>query len=147
MNVGAFAVIVHLSGKGERFQNIDDFAGLSAKQPLTAAMLSIFLLSLIGVPLTGGFFGKFYIFKAALESHLVWLTVLGLLTSAVAAFYYLRVLVVMYMHDPGEAVNKLEPLNAGLSAAIVLPALGTLVLGIFPAWVLDFAGKSAILLK
>lgn len=147
MNIGAFAVIVHLSGKGERFQNIDDFAGLSTKQPLTAAMLSIFLLSLIGVPLTGGFFGKFYIFKAALESHLIWLTVLGLLTSAVAAYYYLRVLVMMYMHEPSEAVNKLEPLTAGLSAALVLPALGTLVLGIFPSWVLEFAGKSAVLLK
>ena len=63
-------------------------------------MLTIFLLSLIGVPLTGGFFGKFYIFKAALESHLVWLAVLGLLNSAVAAYYYLRILVVMYMHEP-----------------------------------------------
>jgi NADH-quinone oxidoreductase subunit N len=99
-----------LSGKGERYQNIDDFAGLGQKQPLTAAMFSIFLLSLIGVPLTGGFFGKFYIFKAALESHLVWLTVLGLLNSAVAAYYYLRILVMMYMHEPGEAVENAEPL-------------------------------------
>jgi NADH-quinone oxidoreductase subunit N len=71
------------------------FRGPGQKQPLTAALLTIFLLSLIGVPLTGGFFGKFYIFKAALESHLVWLTVLGLLNSAVAAYYYLRILVVM----------------------------------------------------
>ena len=67
---------------------------------MMAAMMTIFLLSLIGVPLTGGFFGKFYIFKAALDSNLVWLTVLGLLNSAVAAYYYLRVLVVMYMKDP-----------------------------------------------
>ena len=79
MNIGAFAVVSHLSGKGERFLSVDDFAGLGVRQPGTAALLSIFLLSLIGVPLTGGFFGKFYIFKAALDSHLVWLTVLGLL--------------------------------------------------------------------
>ncbi len=72
-------------------------------------MLTIFLLSLIGVPLTGGFFGKFYIFKAALESHLVWLSVLGLLNSAVAAYYYLRILVMMYMYEPGESAEQLEP--------------------------------------
>jgi NADH-quinone oxidoreductase subunit N len=147
MNLGAFAVVSHLSGKGERYQTLDDFAGLGQKQPVTAAMLSIFLLSLIGVPLTGGFFGKFYIFKAALESHLVWLTVLGLLNSAVAAYYYLRILVMMYMHEPGEAATDAEPLTPGLAAALVLPAIGTLFLGIFPSWVLDFAGKSSSLLK
>jgi NADH-quinone oxidoreductase subunit N len=147
MNIGAFAVVSHLSGKGERYQNLEDFSGLAQKQPATAGLLSIFLLSLIGVPLTGGFFGKFYIFKAALESHLVWLTVLGLLNSAVAAYYYLRILVVMYMQEPKEAVNQAEPLTFGLSAALILPAIGTLLLGIFPSWVLDFAGKSSGLLK
>jgi NADH-quinone oxidoreductase subunit N len=147
MNLGAFAVVSHLSGKGERYTSVDDLAGLGERQPVTAALLTIFLLSLIGVPLTGGFFGKFYIFKAALESHLVWLTVLGLLNSAVAAYYYLRILVVMYMHEPGEAVSNAEPLSPGIAAALALPALATLVLGIFPAWVLDFAGKSSNLLR
>jgi NADH-quinone oxidoreductase subunit N len=147
MNIGAFAVVSHLSGKGERYLSIDDFAGLGQKQPITAAMLTIFLLSLIGVPLTGGFFGKFYIFKAALESHLVWLTVLGLLSSAVAAYYYLRILVMMYMHDPGQAVAEAEPLSPGMGLALILPAIGTLFLGIFPNWVLEFAGRSASLMK
>ncbi|MBZ5623470.1 MAG: NADH-quinone oxidoreductase subunit N [Acidobacteriia bacterium] len=147
MNIGAFAVVSHLSGKGERYQNVDDFAGLAQKQPLTAAMLTIFMLSLIGVPLTGGFFGKFYIFKAALESHLVWLTVLGLLNSAVAAYYYLRILVMMYMHEPSKASSELEPLPLGLGTALIVPAVATLFLGIFPSWVLDFAGKSAALVK
>jgi NADH-quinone oxidoreductase subunit N len=147
MNIGAFAVVTHLSGKGERYTSIDDFSGLAQKQPLTAAMLTIFLLSLIGVPLTGGFFGKFYIFKAALESHLVWLTVLGLLNSAVAAYYYLRILVVMYMKEPSEAAANAEPLSPGLGAALILPAAATLFLGIFPGWVLDFAGRSATFLK
>jgi NADH-quinone oxidoreductase subunit N len=147
MNVGAFAVVSHLSGRGERYQNIEDFSGLAQKQPLTAAMFSVFLLSLLGVPLTGGFFGKFYIFKAALESHLVWLTVLGLLNSAVAAYYYLRILVMMYMREPGEAVDNAEPLSPGLRAALILPAIGTLLLGIFPTWLLEFAGKSAALVK
>jgi len=147
MNIGAFAAVSHLSGKGEQYQSLDDFAGLAQKQPLTAAMLSIFLLSLIGVPLTGGFFGKFYIFKAALESHLVWLTVLGLLNSAVAAYYYLRILVMMYMREPSEAASRAEPLSLGQRAALILPAAGTLFLGIFPNWLLDFAGRSSTLLR
>jgi NADH-quinone oxidoreductase subunit N len=147
MNVGAFAVVVHLSGKGERFQDVEDFSGLAVKQPLTAALFAIFLLSLIGVPLTGGFFGKFYIFKAALDAHLVWLTVLGLLNSAVAAYYYLRILVVMYMREPGEATSVVEPLPAALGATLILTATGTLLLGIFPGWVLSCATRSAVLLR
>src|SRR5450432_1635687 len=134
MNLGAFSAVSVITGKGERFQSIDDFKGLGRKQPLTAALFSIFLLSLIGVPLTGGFFGKFYIFKAALDSHLVWLTILGLLNSAVAAYYYLRILVVMYMYEPGDAVEASEPLAPSLGIALLLPALGTLFLGIFPTW-------------
>ena len=145
MNIGAFAVVTHLSSKGERFVSVDDFAGLATRQPFTAALLAVFLLSLIGVPLTGGFFGKFYIFRAALQSHLVWLTVLGLLNSAVAAYYYLRILVVMYMREPSEAASAAEPLTAGMKCALVLPALGTFFLGIFPSAVLAFASKSAVL--
>ena len=108
-------------------------------------MLTIFLMSLIGVPLTGGFFGKFYIFRAALESNLVWLTVLGLLNSAVAAYYYLRLLVVMYMYEPGEVANSIEPLTPGLRAALILPAVGTVFLGVLPGAILNFAQHSTIL--
>jgi len=144
MNIGAFAVVSHLSGKGERFLSVDDFAGLGTRQPGTAALLTIFLLSLIGVPLTGGFFGKFYIFKAALDSHLVWLTVLGLLNSALAAYYYLRILVVMYFREPGESAEHIPPAGAALKVAVYGSALGTLVLGIFPSWVLEFASKVAL---
>ena len=147
MNIGAFVVVGHLSGKGERYQDVEDFSGLGQKQPLAAAMLTICLLSLIGVPLTGGFFGKFYIFKAALESHLVWLTVLGLLNSAVAAYYYLRLLVMMYFREPGEAANAIEPLSPALRVALIAPAAVTVLLGVLPNWVIEFAGKSAGLVK
>jgi len=147
MNIGAFAVVGHLSGRGEKYQNIEDLAGLGQKQPLTAALFTVYLLSLIGVPLTAGFFGKFYIFKAALESHLVWLAVLGLLNSAVGAYYYLRILVTMYMREPGEAVASVPPLTPTLRLALILPAAGTLFLGIFPTWLLEFAGRSAALVK
>jgi NADH-quinone oxidoreductase subunit N len=147
MNLGALAAITHLSGRGDRFVQIEDFKGLARKQPMMAAMFTIFLLSMIGVPLTAGFFGKFYIFRAALESHLVWLTILGLLNSAVAAYYYLRILVMMYMHQPSEASEMVEPLPAGMRLALLLPALGTLILGIFPNWVLEFAGKSSSIIR
>jgi NADH-quinone oxidoreductase subunit N len=143
-NIGAFAVVSYFSRKGERYTKVDDFAGLAQRQPAMAAMLTIFLLSLIGVPLTGGFFGKFYIFKAALDANLVWLTVLGLLNSAVAAYYYLRVLVVMYFREPAEPVEDLPPAGAALQVAVYGSALGTLLLGIFPSWVLEFASRSAL---
>jgi NADH-quinone oxidoreductase subunit N len=143
MNVGAFAVVGHISGKGEKYVKIEDLAGLGVSQPMTAAALSIFLLSLIGVPLTAGFFGKFYIFQAAIESKLIWLAILGLLNSAVAAYYYLRILVVMYMHEPGEAASELEPLPTGLKAALLTAVAGVLLLGIFPAALLEFAIRSA----
>jgi NADH-quinone oxidoreductase subunit N len=147
MNIGAFAVITHFSRLGEKYVDIADLAGLGWKQPVTAALFSIFLLSLIGVPLTGGFFGKFYIFKAALVAHLVWLAVLGLLNSAVAAYYYLRIIVVMYMQEPGEATASLPPLGAGIKTALWASALGTLILGIFPGLLLNFARNSSVLVK
>jgi NADH-quinone oxidoreductase subunit N len=147
MNIGAFAVVTHFSRQGEKFVNIEDLAGLGWKQPVTAGLFAIFLLSLIGVPLTGGFFGKFYIFKAALDANLVWLAILGLLNSAVAAYYYLRILVVMYMNEPGEATLSIQPVGAGIGATLWVAAVGTLLLGIFPSVLLNFATSSSVLVK
>lgn len=147
MNAGAFAAVAHVAGKGERFQEVNDFDGLAKTQPFTAAMLAVFLFSLVGVPLTAGFFGKFYIFKAALDAELVWLAVLGLLNSAVAAYYYLRLLVAMYMREPSETGPEVEPAPWGIRAALSICALGTLALGIFPTPVLYFAARAAALLK
>jgi len=143
-NLGAFAVVTYFSRQGEKYVAIEDFAGLSQRQPAMAAMLTIFLLSLIGVPLTAGFFGKFYIFKAVLDANEVWITVLGLLNSAVAAYYYLRVLVVMYFKEPGDSLDTLDAPGIGLKIAVYASALGTLVLGIFPGWVLDIATRAAL---
>ncbi len=147
MNVGAFAVVTYFSRQGERYVNIDDFAGLGWKQPVPAALFALFLLSLIGVPLTGGFFGKFYIFKAALDSNLVWLAVFGLLTSAVGAYYYLRILVVMYMKEPEAAADTAPPIGPGMQAALWGSAIGTLILGIFPSLLLDFIRGSSTLAR
>ncbi|HYP04882.1 MAG TPA: NADH-quinone oxidoreductase subunit N, partial [Bryobacteraceae bacterium] len=147
MNIGAFAIVTHFARQGERYLEVDQMAGLAYRQPATAAMMVVFLLSFIGVPLTAGFFGKFYVFKAALDADLVWLTVLGLLNSAVAAYYYLRIIVVMYMHEPTPATEGLQPLSAGIKTALVASVLATIILGVFPSWVLEFAGTSATLIK
>ena len=96
MNVGAFAVITQVAGYDEHLRTIDDYTGLALKRPGLAAMLAFFLLSLIGIPFTGGFFGKFYVFSAAITSGHVWLAVIGLLNSGVACFYYLRLLSAVY---------------------------------------------------
>jgi NADH-quinone oxidoreductase subunit N len=143
-NIGAFAVVTYFARKGEKYVAIDDFAGLAQRQPVMAAMMTIFLLSLIGVPLTGGFFGKFYIFKAALDSNLIWLTVLGLLNSAVGAYYYLYILVVMYMKEPGESEEALPPAGLALKVAVYACAIGTIYLGIFPSSVLDYASRTIL---
>lgn len=143
MNLGAFAVVTHVARRGERYTGVDDMAGLGVRQPVTAALLTVFLLSLIGVPLTGGFFGKFYIFKAALDANLIWLTVLGLLNSAVAAYYYLRIVVVMYMQPPAEDGNVLQAPATGVVVTIWAAAVATVVLGVAPGFVLDLAGRSA----
>ena len=143
MNIGAFAVVSHIAGRHEQHVRIDDLAGLSRREPATAALLAVFVFSLIGVPLTGGFFAKFYVFQAALDSHLVWLTVLGLVNSAIAAYYYLKIIVAMYMRDPGEATLEVTPLSMGTRVAIWASALGVLILGIFPSTLLSFASSSA----
>jgi len=150
MNVGAFLVISHLAGEGERFVSIDDYAGLARRQPVIAATFAIFLLSLIGIPATGGFFAKFYVFSAALQADLVGLAILGLVNSGIAAYYYLRVVVVIYMrehpaaheHGHGHADNR-ERLSIPEGIALTLSVLATLFLGILPDRVLRLAIESA----
>jgi NADH-quinone oxidoreductase subunit N len=145
MNVGAFAVVSHFSRSGERYVNLEDYSGLGKSSPVLAATLTIFLLSLIGIPATGGFFAKFYVFNAALKSDLVWLTVIGLINSGVAAYYYLRVVVVMYMYEPEPGEEKLQLRAApGLTAALVLTAIITIWLGVKPGSVLDYANRGAL---
>ena len=143
MNIGAFAVIGYVASRNERFVKIDDLAGLGRRQPAVAALLSIFVFSLIGVPLTGGFVGKFYVFQAALNSHLVWLTVLGLVNSAIAAYYYLKIIVAIYMREPDVPTMQLEAPPVSLRLAMWVSAIGVLVLGMFPSTLLQFAATSA----
>src|SRR5205823_5357901 len=116
MNVGAFAVVGHFAGAGERYVTIEDYAGLGKRSPLLASVLTLFLLSLIGIPITGGFFAKFYVFSAAMQSNLIGLTIVGVINSAVAAYYYLRIIVFMYMREPRQEV-PVTPVPMGLGFA------------------------------
>jgi NADH-quinone oxidoreductase subunit N len=142
MNVGAFAIVAHLAGKGERYVSLEDYAGLGRRSPLLAATLTIFLISLIGIPITGGFFAKFYVFSAALQSNLVGLTIIGVVNSAIAAYYYLRVIVYMYMRD--ERVEApVASVPAGLGAAIAISLIATIYLGVMPNQVLAGAIRAA----
>jgi len=142
MNVGAFAVISHIGGEGERYVTLEDYEGLGRRSPLLAAILTIFLLSLIGIPITGGFFSKFYVFSAALQANLVGLVIIGVLNSAVASYYYLRLIVVMYMREAREEVPVL-PIPLGLGAALAISLVATIYLGVLPGRVLDYAARTA----
>src|SRR5437660_657756 len=142
MHWGAFAVVSHFASAGERYVTLEDYSGLTRRSPLLAATLTIFLLSLIGIPITGGFFAKFYVFSAALQANLVGLVIIGVLNSAVGAYYYLRVMVVMYMREPREEA-PLPPVPTGLRAALTLTVFATIYLGILPGRVLEYASRSA----
>jgi len=142
MNVGAFAVVSHLALGGEKYVTLADYTGLGRRSPLIAAILTIFLLSLIGIPVTGGFFAKFYVFSAALQSNLVGLTIIGVMNSAVAAYYYLRVIVYMYMRDERVEV-PVTRIPAGLGIGLAISLVATIYLGVLPGRVLDYAMHSA----
>jgi NADH-quinone oxidoreductase subunit N len=130
MNLGAFGVVVALAQGGQESERIDDFAGLAHKRPALAAVMTLFLVALAGIPGTAGFMGKFYVFSAAVKSGYVNLAILGVLTSVVSVYYYMRVPVAMYMNEARDE----EPAEASTSELLVLAlcALAVIYLGIFP---------------
>ena len=142
MNVGAFAVISHFGSAGERYVTLEDYSGLGRRSPFLAATLTVFLLSLIGIPITGGFFAKFYVFSAALQANLVGLVIISVLNSAVGAYYYLRIIVVMYMREPRGEI-QVSPVPAGLGAALAISLATTIYLGVLPGRVLEYAAQTA----
>jgi NADH-quinone oxidoreductase subunit N len=135
-------VVSHFANAGERYVTLEDYEGLGRTSPLLAAALTIFLLSLIGIPMTGGFFAKFYVFSAALKANLVWLALIGFMNSAVGAYYYLRIIVMMYMRESRRDV-PVTPIPWGLGLALAISVVATLYLGILPNRVLQFTRQSA----
>jgi NADH-quinone oxidoreductase subunit N len=143
VKMGAFLIVAHLAGPEERHVNIDDFTGLARRQPAMAACLSLFLLSLLGLPITAGFLGKFYVFNAALESNLIWLAILLALNSIIGAYYYLRVIVTMYMSEPAAEI-AVQPVPWTLAVVLWIAAFVTVFAGLFPGRIIDFAAKAAL---
>ncbi len=149
VKVGAFTIVSEIGGKGERYLTLEDFAGLGTRQPYAAAAMSLFLLSLLGLPITAGFFGKLYVFKAAINSNLIWLAVLMAINSVIGAYYYLRVIVVMYMREhkgdvPAEAALSLSPTAA---MVVVVAVLATLYLGLAPNQILAIVQTQNLILS
>ena len=144
MNVGAFLVLTELSGYGEGSRTLDDFTGMAQRKPGLSALLAFFLLSLIGIPFTGGFFGKFYAFSAAIGSGHVWLAIIGLANSGVACFYYLRLLAALYARPLADSLGYTPTRKLTLPAGLALAgtALATLGLGIFPGHMLNFVQRA-----
>jgi NADH-quinone oxidoreductase subunit N len=150
MKVGAFTILAHLGEAGEKRLDIEDYAGLGVKQPAIAASLSLFLLSLLGLPVTAGFLGKFYVFQAALtapgdpalRTALVWLAVIMAVNSVIGAYYYLRVIVAMYFHEGAKEWTP-APMPMAVSLVVLLTAAGTIYFGVFPNLMRSFAADGA----
>lgn len=138
--LGAFAVVVAVERKEGEGVMLEDYKGLAKRYPWIAACMTVFMLSLTGVPPTGGFAAKFFVFDTAIEAGLVWLVLIGVMTSVISAYYYLRVVFYMYMYE-GEGEMVLKP---SLVSAVVIAAVATLLLGILPGTWFDLARQAVI---
>ncbi len=147
MNMGAFAVVTFIARRGDQQTNVDDYNGIGFASPVLAFSLSIFLLSLFGMPLTAGFMGKLVVFSAALKQGYAWLVVIGVLNAAISAYYYLRLIIVMFFRERTETWD-VPRLPASLALALVLTILGVFYLGLFPGRVLNaFQARPTISLQ
>jgi NADH-quinone oxidoreductase subunit N len=135
--------VAALTRGGREPLSLDDFAGLASRRPALAAGLTLFLISLTGVPVSAGFVGKFYLFSAAVNGGYTGLAIVGMLMSVVSAYYYLRVVVVMYMKEPAgeDPWSTLAPTS---SIALAAAAATTLALGVYPGPVLTLARQAAL---
>jgi NADH-quinone oxidoreductase subunit N len=146
VKVGAFTIVSQLGGAEEEHISLEDYAGLGQRQPWVAASLTVFLLSLLGLPVTAGFFGKFYIFTAAVHSKLIWLAILMAANSVIGAYYYFRFIIIMYMHEakPEAAVTTVKfPLTATI--VLFVTVAGTLYFGLAPTKALTFLNQKTLI--
>ncbi|MEJ8648916.1 NADH-quinone oxidoreductase subunit NuoN [Streptomyces sp. MS1.AVA.3] len=147
VTLGAFAVVTLVRDAGGEATALSKWAGLGRRSPLVAAVFAVFLLAFAGIPLTSGFAGKFAVFKAAAQSGAGWLVVVGVVSSAIAAFFYIRVIVLMFFNEPkadGPTVAVPSPLT---TTAIAVGVAATLVLGLAPQYFLDLAGQAGVFVR
>jgi NADH-quinone oxidoreductase subunit N len=137
MNLGAFAIIGFIEQEGDRNLLLDDYAGMYQSHPLLSVLMAIFMFALAGVPPLAGFFGKYYVFLAAIKANMTWLAIIGVLTSLVSAYYYLRIIVLMYFHEK-HSDTIVNPSIMALSTVVVCAVL-LIVLGLFPSIIVQAA--------
>ncbi|MBL7074628.1 NADH-quinone oxidoreductase subunit N [candidate division KSB1 bacterium] len=143
MNLGVFTIAILINRRGKGNYHLNDYAGLGTSHPLLGAVMALFMLSLAGIPPTAGFFGKFYIFAAAVKSDYIWLAAIGILNWLVSVYYYLRIVVTMYMIKPEIALKRVRVVPEFV-VVLLVSALGILGLGLFPSGLM-FLVKSAVI--
>ena len=139
-NMGAFALVAAVERRDGSGLRLEDYKGLAKRHPVIALVLAYFMLSLTGIPPSGGFTGKFFVFQAALEADLLWLTIVGVVTTVVSGYFYLRVVFMMFMFE-GEGMIRLRP---ALGLAVALALIGTLLLGFAPGPWYEMARQAVI---
>ncbi|MFO0678824.1 MAG: NADH-quinone oxidoreductase subunit N [Polyangiaceae bacterium] len=141
---GAFGALILAGSHGKEAVSYEDLAGIGRRNPAVALPFALFLFSLAGVPPTAGFFGKWFIFKSAMEGGFYWLAILGFVNSVIGAYYYLRVLVAMYFKEPVPGAPVAMPMRSGyVTAAILVSAVLVILLGVAPGHSLDVAVQAA----
>ncbi|MGR3220487.1 MAG: NADH-quinone oxidoreductase subunit N [Candidatus Anammoxibacter sp.] len=146
MNIGAFAIVIIMGRKGEDNTQLSDYSGFGYKHPVLAIAMTIFMLSMAGMPPLAGFVGKFYVFSAAIESGFITLAVIGVINSVISVYYYLRVTVFMYMKPP---MREFSPLSTSpfIILVLIITLWGTIQFGIFPSCIINLAQKSILILQ
>lgn len=137
MQLGAFVIVSILERSGEKNLEIEDYAGLSKRHPILAALMTIFMLSLAGIPPFAGFFGKYYLFTAAIESGYTWLTIIAVISSIISVYFYIGLIVKMYFTEPNESGESTQQLPGIASITLAVSAVAVVFLGLMPAGLLD----------
>ena len=139
MQIGSFIIVAILERNGEKYLELSDYAGLSKRHPVLAAFMAIFMLSLAGIPPFAGFFGKYFLFTAAIDAGFLWLTLVGVLSSIISVYFYIGLIVKMYFTEPEGEREDNEVGMSGLS--LIITIAGVIVLGILPSGILSIASN------
>lgn len=140
MNMGIFGAIIVMRKGGFSGENIEDYTGLAKVHRGMALLMLIFLFSLAGIPPTAGFVGKFYIFMALIHKGFISLAVIAVIASAIAAYFYIRIVMLMYMKEPAREFDVAQ--TSATRLALAIAAFGTIIIGILPAWAIDFVQRA-----
>jgi len=137
MNIGAFAVVFIMEGEGQEGNSINRFKGLAKKNPLLAIAMSLFMVSLAGFPPTAGFFGKLFVFYAAIKKGYILITILAVIASIISVYFYLRVIVMMYFHE--DELDLQPVIHKGMGILVTVSCVMVVAIGLFPSILMELA--------